>query len=82
MGVEEVKNETFKSVKAERKRKRVKVKKTEEEPVAQAEAYVNQKSMQLSEYVLNSTNTNHRVYREILIDRKNGERISSLNPFK
>ncbi|KAI5191066.1 hypothetical protein NEMIN01_1335 [Nematocida minor] len=82
MAVEEVKNEIFRHEHQEKKRKRVKVRKAEEHPAELAEVCASHKSVPISEYVLNSTNINHKIYRDILVNRRNGERISSLNPLK
>ncbi|KAH9385109.1 uncharacterized protein NEMAJ01_0005 [Nematocida major] len=82
MAVEEVKNEQFRSEQVEKKRKRVKTRRTRVDCDAQPAVEIEQKSVSISEFVLNSTNIDHRVYRDILINRRNGERVSSLNPIK
>lgn len=79
MEVEEVKNEEFFQEDIQvKKRKRVKIKRTEEEHKEDIPV----KSVPISEYIINSTNAGHRIYREFLIARKNGERVGSMNPFR
>ncbi|KAI5161014.1 hypothetical protein NEAUS03_1463 [Nematocida ausubeli] len=82
MVVQEVRNETFHTEEREKKRKRVKAKRTRQEDRVLVEPALAPKNVRISEYISNSTNVNHKIYRDILINRKNGERVTVLNQLK
>ncbi|OAG32840.1 hypothetical protein NEIG_02417 [Nematocida sp. ERTm5] len=82
MEVQEVRNETFQIVETEKKRKRIKTRKYPKQEETHTDTYIQPKSMPISEYISNSTNINHKIYRDILINRRNGERATALNLLK
>ncbi|KAI5173170.1 hypothetical protein NEFER03_2130 [Nematocida sp. LUAm3] len=75
MGVQEVKNSKFAPQKEE-KRRRKRVKRTIEEPSVEEVPFV---PMKVSSFVENTTNHKHAVYKDFLKNRRNGERLYSIN---
>lgn len=85
MPLEEVQNEKFfkEDQQIKRRRKRTNRHKESEDNSDNALQPVSTSTnIPIVEYITNSTNVNHRIYRDLLTNRRNGERVSSLNPYK
>jgi hypothetical protein len=88
MPLEEVRNEKFfkEDQHTKRRRKRTSKHKETEDDLDSSDSLlkhaVSSTRIPVVEYIANSTNVNHKIYRDLLINRRNGERVGSLNPYR